>query len=282
MKINTSIHSKFHILKALIGNTVARLVTSPADQLIVLNYHGTQKKYITNFEAQIRFLQKHYRIISPAEFREIVYKGDPVKGKKLLLTFDDGIKNNSLAIEVLERLDLFAYFFVVPGFIDSENQKEYFIKNIRPVINSEIDNEAEDFSALSWNELSEISKRHTIGCHTYSHTMIKDTLNEERLEKELLVSKKEIEQKLNCSIDSFCSINNTLQSVGRRERRLIESNYKYHFTTFGGNNSSTERFLIKRINVESHWLPGAFKFALSPFEMNRWNDSIVQFLNNTQ
>lgn len=284
MNFNSVIHSKFHVAKAIIGSITFPFFSGEKDQLIVLNYHGTQKKFIPNFIDQLNFLEKNYEIISPLEFNDLITGVKPVKGKKLLLTFDDGIKNNRLAIEVLNKRNISAYFFVVPAFIDTpkKDQKKYFIENIRPVINPFIDDDINDFLALSWDDLEEISKKHILGCHTYSHTMIKDSLNEDDLKKEVLKSKEIIENSIKFKISSFCSINNTLLTIGKKEKQLIEKNYSYHFTTFGGNNLNIDPFLIKRINIESHWLKGALKFALSPFEFNRWTKKIEFFKESTK
>lgn len=284
MNYNSQIHNFSHVFKAIIGIIVSIGILKPKNQLIVLNYHGTQKKFIDNFIKQIRYLKQRYEIISPEEFEEFVNLKNELKGKKMLLTFDDGVKNNQYAIEELNKLGISAYFFVVPQFINTpiDNQKMFFLKNIRPVINTEIDNNLEDFTALSWEDLKEISKKHTIGCHTYSHTMIKDSLNSEDLTKEIIESKSIIEREIGIKVNSFCSINNSLLTIGKKEKQIVEQNYDYHFTTFGGNNEVVEPFLIKRINVESHWLKGAFKFALSPFEINRWAKKIELYRESTK
>lgn len=279
MKYNRRIHNLPHIFKAIIGTIVSIEILKPKNQLIVLNYHGTQNKNIHNFIKQINYLKKTYNIISPAEFEDLVNSNKKINGKKLLLTFDDGIKNNLFAIEELNKLGISSYFFIVPQFIETSisDQKSFFVKNIRPIINNEIDNSPEDFLALSWGDLIEISKKHMIGCHTYSHTMIKDVLNDLNLEKEIIESKLFIERKIGLDVNSFCSINNTLYTIGKNENAILKKHYRYHFTTFGGNNSTIDPFLIKRINVESHWLLGAFKFALSPFEFYRWRKKIKLF-----
>lgn len=279
MRYNSKIHNFPHVCKAIVGTILSVCYIGPKNQLIVLNYHGTQNKNIHNFIKQIKYLKKHYELISPIEFEILVRSKRKIKGKKLVLTFDDGIKNNMYAIDVLNKLGISAYFFVVPQFIETsaDNQKAFFIKNIRPCINIEIDNLPEDFVALSWDDLIEISKKHTIGCHTYSHTMVKDVLDNYGLEKEIVKSKLLIESKIGMNVNSFCSINNTLCTIGKNENDLIKKHYQYHFTTFGGNNLIIDSFLIKRINVESHWLKGALKFALSSFEFNRWLKKIERF-----
>jgi hypothetical protein len=111
--------------------------------------------------------------------------------------------------------------------------------------------------------------------------MVKDVLNAEQLQEELIASKAVIEKQLSIRADVFCSINNTLLTIGKAERKLVEENYDFHFTTFGGNNASPDPYLVKRINVESHWLLGAFKFALSTFELNRWQKAIQLYRETT-
>lgn len=284
MKYNYKIHNLSHVLKAVIGPFISIDFFESKDQLIVLNFHGTQKKFINNFIKQINYLSKHYEIISPSMFFELINSEKQIKGKKMLLTFDDGIKNNQYAIDELDKRNISAFFFVVPEFIETtdERQKEYFVKNIRPVVNPFLDKEFEDFSALSWEALIGISKRHSIGCHTFSHTMVKDILSDDELKKEIITSKEIIACKIGLPINSFCSINNTSVTIGKKEKQLVEQNYQYHFTTFGGNNINVDPFVIKRINIESHWLIGAVKFALSSLEFKRWNKKISNFKKNTK
>jgi peptidoglycan/xylan/chitin deacetylase (PgdA/CDA1 family) len=279
MEYNRQIHNIPHLFKAIIGTVFSFEIFEPKSQLIVLNYHGTQVKFIQNFIEQINYLKKHYEIISPSQFENLVKLKKEIKGKKLVLTFDDGVKNNKYAIEELDKLGISAYFFAVPQYIDTPiaDQKKFFLKNIRPITHHEIDNEIEDFLSLSWDDLIEISKKHTIGCHTYSHTMLKNTLDREELENEIIESKLIIESHIGKNVTSFCSINNTLLTIGKKEDELLRQNYWYHFTTFGGNNLRIDPFLIKRINVESHWLKGALKFALSPFEFYRWSKKVSFF-----
>lgn len=279
MKYNSKIHNKEHLIKAIIGNLFSVFNYAQPNQLLVLNYHGTQLKFLPNFKKQISFLKTHYELISPAEFFDYINKTKKIKGRKILLTFDDGVLNNRYAIEELNKQGISAIFFIVPNFINTtkNEQKFYFINYIRPTINNELDSETEDFDALQWADLKNISLNHILGSHTLTHTMVKDKLNENELQNEVLKSKELIKQQLNIEITSFCSINNTALTIGKVEQQLIIENYDYHFTTFGGNNINCNSHLIKRINIESHWLLGAVKFALSPIEFFRWKKKFEKF-----
>lgn len=282
MKYNYKIHNLPHVFKSVLGALLSFDFLQPKNQLIVLNFHGTQKKFLSNFISQINFLKQHYDIISPSELEDLIANKKKHTGNKMVITFDDGIKNNLHALSYLHSQNISAYLFIVPEFINTHSNKQtnYFTKNIRPIVNKDIDTVEEDFLALSWDELNLLSSYHTIGCHTLTHTMLKDSLSSDDLKKELIESKQIIESNLKINIQSFCSINNTLSTVGKQEALLIKQNYNYHFTTFGGINKNYNPLIIERINVESHWLLGAVKFALTRFEFNRWKQKIDTYVNN--
>ena len=124
--------------------------------------------------------------------------------------------------------------------------------------------------ALNWEELKILIKnKHCVGSHTYSHGMLySDTKH--NLIKEIILSKKRIENKLNNKITSFCSINNSLESLNKEASKLIKKNYRFHFTTVAGKNNQRLRYSIKRINVEAHWSKYQFIFALTRIEKLRW------------
>ncbi len=241
-------------------------------ELLVLNLHSTPKKLTTNFENHIKFLRKNFNIIKPSDLRNSQLHSAGGK-PKLLLTFDDGLKNNLYAAEILEKYDLQALFFIVPEFVESSLKKEgkkYYLTNIRPVVNPKFDKEPEDFESLSWLEIKRlVNAGHSIGSHTMSHLLNSD-MEDYELNSEITESKKFIEEKVDVTIMDFCSPNNTALSVSRRALQFIELNYKFHFTTYhGANDAKNIPHQIKRINIESYWDLGVVKFALGRFQNNR-------------
>jgi hypothetical protein len=280
MKMNLRIHNRNHIIKSLLGNIeymFTKLGLQP-NELIVVNYHGTQKKFIQNFRRQIDFFNANFSIIAPEQITDF-YSGKLNNKNKplLLITFDDVIKNNLYAAEILDNYNIKALFFIVPEFIETphEQQKEYFIKYIRPKINHVIDNKPEDFSALSWEDLKIlITKGHKVGSHTQTHQLIAQKSTLENSINEIKNSKINIANGLRAlpeSINTFCSINNTLESISIKELQLIKENYAYHFTTFPGSNlNNSNPYHIKRSNIETYWLLGAIKYAIGRWDYGRW------------
>jgi peptidoglycan/xylan/chitin deacetylase (PgdA/CDA1 family) len=281
--INFKIHSKALIVKSIIGRIEKFFWrfqnTLNTETIIVLNYHSTPKKFIKKFEKQLLFYKKYFEFISPAQLDEFFDKGSINKSlkPKMLITFDDGLKNNIYAIEVLDRLKIKGLFFIVPDFVNSTNQKDYYLSKIRDFINPNVDSELEDFQAMNWNELDEVSKKgHVIGCHSMSHTM-KNTNSQEELNLEIIQSKLHIEEKLNLQVDAFCAPNNSLFSVSSLAKKLINENYSYFHSTFPGDNQDREKQFIKRSNVECFWPLGSVMQAIGGYERKRWMTEIEKY-----
>lgn len=223
--------------------------------LYVVNYHGTPGSVMRLFEQHLAFYHKHFQVIGPDTF-EAICAGQGQKSAKpmLLLTFDDGMKNNIGALELLSKQHILAYFFVVPNYIDAKDQEKYLSEIIRPGFSNKLEKFPEDFLPMTWNDLEKLHKiGHKIGSHTMSHTLRRED-DAAKSEVELIESKKVIEQKLRMPVPYFCSINNTALSVGKLQEKMIGSAYDFHFTTYYGlNRPAPDPKKIQRINVESYW-----------------------------
>ncbi|MDQ3110652.1 MAG: polysaccharide deacetylase family protein [Bacteroidota bacterium] len=282
MNYNPAIHSSRHLVKNILGNAESILteIPHPNDELLVLNYHGTPLKFMDNFKRQLSYFHEKYHFIKPSElpayFDKKLTSGKPM----MLLTFDDGIRNNLLAAEVLDQQKISALFFIVPEFVDAaqELQKDFFIKNIRPSINKEIDSAEEDLTSFSWEEINMLKQHgHEIGSHTMSHTLLSSSAPNEKSTYEISGAAKYISEKTGQPVISFCSPNDTLSSIGIPEMQLIIKNHQYHFTTYPGTNRTRAPFFIKRVNVESHWMLGVVKRATGIWDRKRWENKRACF-----
>jgi len=289
MNINIKIHTKNHLIKNILGNVEYLLskLSLKKNELHIINYHGTQKKFLTNFRNQLAFFQEHFLIISPQDL-DAFYQGKLNSTNKplLLITFDDGIKNNTYAATILKEFKLKAFFFIIPDFVDTpiHEQKEYFLKNIRPSINPNIDYTIEDFNAMNWHDIKNLLKDgHLVGSHTKSHTLISKRSSITNSVIEIADSKMIIAKKLNISptlINVFCSINNSLESIGIKEKEIIQKNYSYHFSTLPGRNrSNSDPLFVRRINIETYWLMGAVKYATGKWGIKKWKNRIKEYEN---
>jgi len=253
------------------------------NELLVVNFHSTPKKFIPHFKEQVIFLKKRFHIIDPSQLTNYFDGSLKPETCALLFTFDDGLKNNLYAAGVLNELGIRALFFVVPGFIDTpaNGQKQFYLQHIRQRVDPSIDGEPEDLTAMSWQELKELcAAGHEIGAHTLTHTLVAKNSSLQNSENEILSCKTRIETALNGKVNAFCSINNTLESTGKKEKELIEKNYTFHFTTLPGYNASNQnRHFIKRRNIECFWPWGAFYYAMGQWDLKRWSEKIRVYEN---
>jgi len=97
--------------------------------LRILTYHSIDKISFTclemeqspeNFKQQMEYLHKNYNIISLPQFLAFRKNGHCLPPKSVLITFDDGYRDNFLnAYPILRALDMPAAIFIAPRFIDN-------------------------------------------------------------------------------------------------------------------------------------------------------------------
>lgn len=141
------------------------------------------------FEKQMLYLKKAgYKTISLAELKEGVEANKETTEKFVVLTFDDARKGvYDLAFPVLKKFSFTATIFVVSEWIEGRALEGK--TNYSPF--------------MSWKELKELAGNgFEIGAHTLTHRSLIN-LNETELIKEIIESKKIIEEKTGQIVNSF-------------------------------------------------------------------------------
>jgi peptidoglycan/xylan/chitin deacetylase (PgdA/CDA1 family) len=84
----------------------------------IIMYHSILSRDAHFLEAQLRYLRRHFLIVSFERAIRSLIAGDLGKRNEIVLTFDDGLRNNAtVAYPILRRLEIPATFFVCPGLI---------------------------------------------------------------------------------------------------------------------------------------------------------------------
>jgi peptidoglycan/xylan/chitin deacetylase (PgdA/CDA1 family) len=133
---------------------------------IVVAFHSITREHsdgalrccVRDFERYCRFFAKHLPVETFSRTVERLQRREPLNGE-LSITFDDGYADNAeLALDVLERWNLHATFFVSTGFIETNEQTFW-------------DREANVESRwMSWKQVAGLIDRgHEVGSHTVSH-----------------------------------------------------------------------------------------------------------------
>lgn len=248
-----------------------------SNELIVLCMHSTPFERREQMEGLIDFILSHFRALDPKQLEDY-FNGKLTDGPYVLFTFDDGLKNNALAAELLEKRGARAVFFVVPDFIDAADGVDYYRKNIRQTIDPSVDHEQEDFTPLSVSQLKTLqAKGHCVESHTMSH-LLRATSSPSEIEREVSESKRWLQRNVMTEATMFCSPIQTNFSVNAVAKQRIEEDYPFHFTTFPGLNGELQNpRLIFRRNIEVHWSLGQVKYALGKADLSRWKDEISRF-----
>ncbi len=192
------------LYKVFAGNLefLVRGFSYPKDELVVLCMHSTPADQMVRFKSLVSFLLKKFKPLSPADLHAY-YSGELSNGPYILFTFDDGLKNNLRAAEILESQNIFALFFLVPDFIESKNPKEFYLKNIRQVIDHSFDRLEEDFIAMNSEDIQKLIRAgHHVGSHTMSH-QLRSNSEEEMIAREVVESAVRLHQISGQNIKSF-------------------------------------------------------------------------------
>jgi peptidoglycan/xylan/chitin deacetylase (PgdA/CDA1 family) len=172
--------------------------------------------------------------------------GDPLPAGAVLLTFDDGYRDNLWnALPILRRHGYPAVLFVPIGFLDDE----------RPLPHEEslrllgIRNETVD-----WDELAELESGGVrIESHGIGHRPLSE-LDPAEATREIALSKLRLEERLGREVDAFAFVKGSHADYRPEHASLVQqAGYRIAFTSVSGaNGRSTDRFRLRRYNVEPY------------------------------
>ena len=179
------------------------------------------------FEAQLAYLQaKNYRTIGLDALSQFTLGNEPIGGKELLITFDDGYEDNMLwAAPLLAKYGFTAVFFLVTDFMETGEAKDLWYEQGSPT---------EYRRFLKWPQVSELIKQgFSIGSHSCRHLDL-DKVSESELEIEMRRSKECLETRLAVPVTSFA------YPRGKYNEEVVmaaeKAGYRTAFTTVPGIN----------------------------------------------
>ena len=86
----------------------------------ILMYHGVVEKGAQSFTEQLRFVARHFKVVSLATMVDRLSNGHTPAANEIALTFDDGLRNNlTVVYPVLRELQVPATFFVCPELVEN-------------------------------------------------------------------------------------------------------------------------------------------------------------------
>lgn len=190
-----------------------------------------------------------------------------IVGRNLLLTFDDGyLSNKIVAEEILEPLGIKALFFIISDFVDIQDTqiKKFISDNIYPSLSIK---QVPDFwMPMRWKDLEVLlQKGHSIGGHTKTHAKLSQIDSIDRLQDEILISKKKLEDKLEINIKHFAYTFGDLDSFSKDALTVARKHYEFIHTGLRGNN---------KISPNSNW--AIRRESISPTDSDHLVGSILE------
>jgi len=86
----------------------------------ILMYHGVARQGAGELAAQLRYLARHFKVVSLGTMLDRIMNGSCPLADEIVLTFDDGLRNNlTVVYPILRELQLPATMFVCPALVES-------------------------------------------------------------------------------------------------------------------------------------------------------------------
>jgi peptidoglycan/xylan/chitin deacetylase (PgdA/CDA1 family) len=241
----------------LIGETMSELGAPDGDAdrtLRVLMYHKVND-LVPNpttvptavFEEQMSLLSElRYAPVSLDSVRDHYLLGVPLPPHAVLITFDDGYRDNlENALPVLRAHDYPAVLFVPIGYLDDG----------RPLPHEEllrtlgVSNET-----LDWDELAELEAGGVrIESHGIGHWPL-TALEPAEATREIALSKLRLEERLGREVDAFAYVKGSQADYRPEHASLVQqAGYKLAFTSVSGaNGPASDPFRLRRYNIEPY------------------------------
>ena len=226
--------------RKLVKSVGRRLGLATSDHLRVLTYHDIPPFDKARFAKQLRWLARDWNFVSPEHFADAISGGEPLRGRNLLLTFDDGFASNrEVAEEILNPLGISAVFFVVPDLVGVKNRDEardFIAHHIE--LGTDTDLLPSHLHNMGWTDLETLLEQgHKIGNHSRTHARLAQIGAREDLEVEIVGSAKTLSQRLGTPIEHFAYPFGNLDSFSEAALSVARQLFRFIHSGLRGNNA---------------------------------------------
>jgi len=166
----------------------------------IVLYHRVSTSDKHSFEKHIHFFRTRFRILSLSEAVELIRSRADGYGQCLVVTFDDGFKDNiDIAVPILRKHNVPACFFIISDFISTSPENHVKLADYK----TRVFHFNESPTNMTWEDLRQLSNwGFEIGSHTHTHPRLSE-LSEKDVFEEMEKSKNKIEAEIGLSVKHF-------------------------------------------------------------------------------
>lgn len=198
----------------------------------ILNYHKVGELYHSlcvsqeEFEEQMAYLQENgYHTITPDQLMNYLNYGRPLPEKPILITFDDGYKDNyTNAYPILKKYGFTATVFLVTNFIDHDPR------------------------FMTWDQVREMQDNGFVfGSHTLNHAEL-NKMTQAEIMNELVGSREELARQLGHKPRYFAYPTGAYNL--QIEESVHQAGYRAAFTIrYGQAGAGSDPYALERIPI---------------------------------
>ena len=196
-----------------------------------------------------------YQPVSLEAVRDHYLSGAPLPQRAVLITFDDGYRDNlENALPVLRAHGYPAVLFVPIGYLDAGRP----LPHEELLVTLGVRN-----ATLDWDELVELERGGVrIESHGIGHWPL-SALDPAEATREIALSKLRLEEKLGREVDAFAYVKGSQADYRPEHASLVQqAGYKLAFTSVSGaNGPRSDRYRLRRYNIEPY-PPRTFELVL--------------------
>jgi peptidoglycan/xylan/chitin deacetylase (PgdA/CDA1 family) len=228
-----------------------RLGLGSPHALRVLLYHDIAPKDKVGFAEQIRWLARRWTFVSPQRFASMLSGEEPVQGRNLLITFDDGFASNRvIAEEILGPLGIRALFFVISDFVDIVDPvaaRHFISQSIYPGIRPDL--LPAHWRNMGWDDLEALLEQgHSVGSHTRTHARLSELDDGDGdLAQEIVGSGDAIALRLRIPVEHFAYTFGDVASFSQHAMSIARDRYRFIYSGLRGDNAhGATNFVVHR------------------------------------
>jgi peptidoglycan/xylan/chitin deacetylase (PgdA/CDA1 family) len=247
-----------------------------SNSLRVLLYHDIAPPDQARFVAQLRWLSQSWSFVSAEKFAALISGDEPIRGRNLLLTFDDGFASNRrIAEQVLNPLGIRALFFAVSDFValvDRSEARHFIVRHIQP--GRKVHELPDHLYNMSWSDLEALLEQgHSIGGHTRTHARLSTINAEHDLETEIIASADTLARRLGAPIEHFAYTFGDIASFSPQALAIARRRFRFIYSGLRGDNArDSSPFALRRDAVtarDSKALLGGYVEGAADFHYAR-------------